>query len=590
MASSVPGRSSSTFGWRWIAGCLRLRRGQVLGLAGLIAAGYGAGLVFPVATQRIVDAIVAGHVDASLTGLALLAVAAIALDVGIPYVRQRLIIALGAFLDRRIARRLFAHLMRVGVDGTPVRSGEILTHFQQAEKIREFVLHHLPHTIIDTGGGLVALGLVFAYDPVVGAALVLAAPAVVVLARGQLGPMRRSAERWYAATGARQSMLAETVNGLSTVKSLAIEGARVRRWEALTHGLVGEMRGLLDQSRRYALRTQLASRLLTLLVVGLGCWRMYRGHITVGELLALQILAARITGPLLAASEIARAVQEVRVAVGHLSTFLALPRERAERHPPLRRLGPGGVALHGVSLTYPGAARPALAGLSAVLPERGLVGIVGRNGSGKSTLLRILLGLRRDYHGRIEIGGADLRHYDPRWLRGRIGTVDQDTILFSGSVRDAVAGPRHDEAALREALRFAGALDLVEGLPDGLDTDLAENGRSLSGGQRQRLAVARAVIRDPAIAILDEPTAFLDPEAALALERRLTAWGRERLLILVTHHLAAVREAACILVLDDGRLAGAGRHEDLLRTVPVYASLWEDYARSLAPEASREPA
>jgi ATP-binding cassette subfamily B protein len=218
--------------------------------------------------------------------------------------------------------------------------------------------------------------------------------------------------------------------------------------------------------------------------------------------------------------------------------------------------------------------------------------LVGRNGSCKSSLIRVLLGLQRGYAGDVAVAGHDLRHYDPRALRARIGIVDQDTMLFSGSIRDNIAAgvAGADDTQIRSALTFAGALDFVEAMAGGIDAEVEENGRNLSGGQRQRLAIARAVVRDPRLVLLDEPTAFLDAEAAVALEQRLAAWGRDRLLILVTHHLAAARSADFILVLDQGRLVGHGSHTALLRDSAPYATLWADYVRSMEGELVGEEA
>lgn len=386
------------------------------------------------------------------------------------------------------------------------------------------------------------------------------------------------------AKAAYQGVVTETVHGLPTVKALAIEGERVRRFERASAALSRANRNVSVAGIRYNLQSQIIARGVTLVVTGIGCWRLYQGDLTVGGLLALQVITGRITSPISHLGLFLEQTRKANVAVRRIAAFLAQPSERAEKQPPRRQFDEHGIAITDLSLTYPGAARPALDGISLTLPPRGVVAIVGRNGSGKSTLMRILLGLQRDYAGRVEIAGGEVRDYDPRWLRSRIGTVDQETILFSGTVRDVVSTGRHHEAAIREALRFAGALDFVEALPGGLDAPLGENGRTLSGGQRQRLSIARAVLRDPAMAILDEPTAFLDPEAALALEQRLAAWGRDRLLLLVTHHLAAARQAATIVVLDGGRLVGTGTHEALLTTVPVYASLWADYTRSVKAE------
>ncbi|MEL6063696.1 MULTISPECIES: peptidase domain-containing ABC transporter [unclassified Methylobacterium] len=582
-ASRRPNRTA--FGWHWLARALALRRGKAIRLILAIAAGYGAGLVFPIATQRIVDAVVAGRVDLYLFGLGVLAVLSIGLEVALFSLRQILIIDLAVFLDRRISHRVFIHLMRVRIDETAFQSGQVLNHFQQITKIRDFILFQLPNTVIDAGGALVSLGLVLAYDPIVGFALLAALPALILVSGNRMMGIRSTARAFYDALSVRDGTLAETVTGLATVKALALEGPRFRRWSSVTDGALKELHTLMNRQRRFSERTQPFSRAMTLLVIGVGCWRIYGGHLTVGEFFAIQVVSARITAPLMSSADILRMTQEVSVALRQIGGFLDLPRERAARIPPLRHISPGGIRFIDVSLTYPNAARPALQSVSITLPERGIVAIVGRNGSGKSTLLRILLGLQRGYTGRVEVGGADLRDYDPRWLRGRIGTVDQDTVLFSGNVRDNLAAGHSDPDALDAALRFAGVRDLVDSLPDGLATDLGEGGRTLSGGQRQRLSVARAVVRDPPIALLDEPTAFLDPEAALALERNLIAWGRNRLLILVTHHLAAARQADRILVLDAGRLVGAGAHEELLRTVPVYAKLWADYDRSRSQDA-----
>jgi ABC-type multidrug transport system fused ATPase/permease subunit len=269
--------------------------------------------------------------------------------------------------------------------------------------------------------------------------------------------------------------------------------------------------------------------------------------------------------------------------VTELGRFMAGPHERAAIQPALRSLKDGGITVSHLTLRYAPTAQPALDDVSFVLPQHGMFALVGRNGSGKSSLIRVLLGLQRGFTGDVVIAGQQLRHYDPRWLRSQIGIVNQDTILFSGTIRDNIAGAvaGADDVRIRSALAFADALGFVEALSDGLDTELEENGRNLSGGQRQRLAIARAVIRDPRLVLLDEPTAFLDAEAAVALEKRLAAWGRDRLLLLVTHHLAAARNADAILVLDEGRLAGLGSHATMLRDCAPYAALWTDYARSI---------
>jgi ABC-type bacteriocin/lantibiotic exporter with double-glycine peptidase domain len=562
---------------------LLLRRGQVVSILAMTGMVYAAGLVFPISTQKAVDAIVAGRADWVLVGLALTAVFAVGIEVAVSSWRQKLLIRLVAFIDRRVSRKVFAHLMRARTDRAGFRSGDVLNHFQQATKIRDFVLYHLPHVAFDAGGAMVALSVMFYYDPLIGTTVLVVAPVLAVLAREHIGGFRLVMDDYYASVGARQNVLSESVNGISTIKALALEGGRMRRWDRVTSAMLDKLCHMMDRNRAIALRSQLVSRGLSLLVIGLGCWRMFQGQLSVGELLALQLLTGRIAGPILSSGDVYRTYQEADVAVRRIAGFVSEPREQATVIPPIRAFADGGIVLSKVSLTYPGANRPALRDVTVALPSHGVVAIVGRNGSGKSTLIRILLGLLGDYAGRVDVFGHDLRHYDPRWLRTGIGVVDQDTALFSGTVRENLMPSRRnaDEATLRAALSFSGALGFVEALPGGIDAELSEGGRSLSGGQRQRLSIARAVVRNPKLALFDEPTAFLDAEAAVALEKGLAVWGRDRLLILVSHHLAATRSANRILVLEAGHLVGDGTHEQLVKTVPEYASLWSDYSRSL---------
>ena len=587
MPPALPSRSAEPsptggMGWAWIWRSLLLRKWR-LGSVFLMTAGvYASGLAQPVLAQRAVDAILAGASPASLLGLGGGALAAMLAEALLTYRRQALVIELGSFLDRRVARRAFLHLMRMRIDAGAFEAGQVLNRFEQAGKIRRFVLDLTPQAVFDTGNAVVSLLLMVYYDAAIGVVVLTLAAGCGALLRRRLGRFYASSEAYFAAVGRRQGVLSETVSAIATIKALALERTQLGRWMASTDAVVDALRQVSELARGYFFGDRIISRGLTLLVVALGCLRVFQGALTVGELLALQLLVARVTAPILASADILRQYQEVNVAVAALGRFLAEPEERASARPPVTRPGRGGIDVRDLGLRYPGRPEPALERVAFSLPDRGVFALVGRNGSGKSSLLRVLLGLQRDFEGSVAVAGHEIRHYHPRRLRAHVGVVDQDTVLLSGTIREAIAGGSGaDDGAVRAALAFAEALAFVEAMPGGLDAELQENGRNLSGGQRQRLSIARAVVRDPPVALLDEPTAFLDPEAALSLERKLTAWGRERLMILVSHHLAATRGADRILVLDGGRLVGDGSHEALLRSCEAYARLWGDYARSL---------
>ncbi len=573
------------FGWAWVRHSLRLRKWQLLTVIVLTMVVYAAGLVFPLCTQQAVDLIAAGTVGMQLIWLGTAAVVAIAVEAALTGLRQKLVIRLTSFLNRRISRKAFLHLMRRRIDLGTTPAGDALNRFQQADKISAFVMQLAPQVVFDVGGAVVSLLLMLYYDLVIGLVTLLAALASSFVLRNQLGEIDPLAEQHYKTTGKRQGMLSESVAGIITIKALALEAQRFKQWNAVTDTVITALHRLYDQVRRFNVSAFTVMRTVNLIVLAAGCYRILHQQLTYGELLALQLLAGRVISPLLWYGDVLRQYQEARVALTELGRFMAEPLERPSIRPPWRQLGDGGIAVRNLTLHY-APAKPALDNVSFALPARGRFALVGRNGSGKSSLIRVLLGLQRGYTGDVAVAGHDLRHYDPRALRARIGIVDQDTMLFSGTVRDNIAAgvAGADDGHIRRALSFAGALEFVETMPDGLNAEVEENGRNLSGGQRQRLAIARAVIRDPRLVLLDEPTAFLDAEAAVALEQRLAAWARDRLLILVTHHLAAARSADAILVLDQGRLVGHGSHAALLRDCTPYAALWSDYVRSMEGE------
>jgi ATP-binding cassette subfamily B protein len=325
----------------------------------------------------------------------------------------------------------------------------------------------------------------------------------------------------------------------------------------------------------------MSQHLLMLAVVGVGGVEMLRGTLSVGELLAIMMLAGKVAAPLLNSSDIARQVQEVAVAVRELGLLLDAPKDRANVAVPNRTRPSGQIEFRDVSYRYSLGARAAIDRLTLRLPESGLIAIIGRNGSGKSTMLRLMQGLLRDFEGDISVGGVDIRSFHPRLLRSQMAVVNQDTVLFGGTIRENVTSWTSGvaDAELETALRLVDAWGFVNELPERIDARLIENGANLSGGQRQRLSIARAVLRDPKIILLDEPTAFLDAEAAVGLERRLGAWAKGRLMILVTHHLTAVRSAESIILMDRGVIAAQGSHDELIAGSPLYRSLWDDYLR-----------
>jgi ATP-binding cassette subfamily B protein len=236
----------------------------------------------------------------------------------------------------------------------------------------------------------------------------------------------------------------------------------------------------------------------------------------------------------------------------------------------------GDVRFEAVEFTYPSTTVPALRGVDIEAPAGRTIGIVGPTGSGKSTLMKLLLRFYEVGSGRVTLDGNDIRTLDLGDLRDAIGLVSQDVFLFHGSVRENVAygRPGASDEEIMHAIRVAEAEEFVASLPDGLDTVVGERGQKLSGGQRQRLSIARAVLKDPPILILDEATSAVDNETEAAIQRSMTRIKEGRTTLVIAHRLSTIRDADAIYVLEGGEVRETGRHNDLIAARGLYARLW----------------
>jgi ATP-binding cassette subfamily B protein len=322
--------------------------------------------------------------------------------------------------------------------------------------------------------------------------------------------------------------------------------------------------------------TQMLDRLMTVLIIWLGASLVFDGTLTVGALIAFQMLAGRVTSPLVRLVGLVHQYQEAALSVEKLGFVMNARQEwGAGRHGARPRLS-GDIVFDRVSFRYAPDLPNVLKEISLTIKNGSTLGIVGPSGSGKTTLTRMLQKVYFPTTGTIRINNCYLNELDTAHLRQNMGVVLQENFLFRATIADNIRAGQ--SVATREqiiqAALLAGADEFIVKLPQGYDTMLEEGAKNLSGGQRQRLAIARALLTQPEILILDEATSALDPESERIVRENLTKIAKDRTVIIVSHRLSMLKDADSIIVLENGKRVGHGPHDELLKTCHLYRHLW----------------
>jgi ATP-binding cassette, subfamily B, bacterial len=421
----------------------------------------------------------------------------------------------------------------------------------------------------------------------VGISFVFLAPGIAWLAMlpipfilwGTFAFQSRLAPRYDAVreqSGLISDRLANNLSGIATIKSFtaeAYESDRVyQESEAYRRG----------NQRAIALSVAFQPVLRVLILLGfvmtlyLGGREVLQGRLTVGTYGFMVFIVQDLLWPFTELSEIMdeyqRAMASIRRVMGLLNSPIAIP--HGDRSLPLNQIR-GEVQFDDITFAYNGRS-PVLKQLSLYVPAGATIGIVGATGSGKSTLVKLLLRFYEVQSGRILIDGIDIRELNLLDLRQGIGWVSQDLFLFHGTVAENVRYGSFDASReqIIHAAKLAEAHEFIEQLPQGYDTIVGERGQKLSGGQRQRLAIARAILKDPPILILDEATSAVDNETEAAIQKSLQVITQNRTTIAIAHRLSTIRHANCIYVMNNGQIVEQGTHEELLLLNGIYTRLW----------------
>lgn len=534
-------------------------------LAALLANLFALGL--PLFTMNVYDRVVPNRAFETLWVLALGLSLMLISDLVLRTLRSRFVDLASSRSDVKLSAFIMERVLGMRMEQRPVSAGSFASNLRAFESVRDFIGSATVVAFIDLPFALIfilAIGWIswpMLIPLVVGAAIML------IYALAVQGRMHELAETTYRAGAQRNATLIEGLVGFETLKALGAESAIQYKWEksAALLARVGAQLRLLSSTASNT--SAFVQQLITLAIVIIGVYVIAERDLTMGGLIACTMLASRAMAPV---GQVAGLLVQYHTAATALTSLNEMMLRDVERPGDTTFISrgnlKGAIDFRDVSFSYPGQSTPSLRNLSFSIKPGEKVAILGRIGSGKTTLEKLILGLYRPTEGAVLVDGIDLRQLDPAELRRQVGYVQQDVMLFYGSLRDNImmGAPLAEDADIVKAAEIGGIIGLVNQHPQGFDMVVGERGESLSGGQRQGVAIARAVINDPPILLLDEPTSSMDHSSEEDIKRRLTEFARGKTVLLISHRTSLLDLADRIIVMDGGRIVADGPKDQVV--------------------------
>ena len=561
--------------WFWSAvGAQRFVYRDVLAAAALVNV---FALAFPIFSMNVYDRVVPNNAVETLWAMAIGIVLILCADLWLRNLRSRFVDEASARIDVTLSARLMERVLGMKLANRPESVGSFASNLRGFEQVRDFIASSTVTALIDLPFALLFMLVMVWLSPWLAVPVVLTFGVIVMLGWVLQHRLHQLSETTYRASAQRNATLIESLTGIETIKAQGAEGAIQAKWERANTFLARinvRMRALsASASTGTAWLTQLCS-VITIIV---GVYLIGERQLTMGALIAAGMLCGRALAPAGQVVALLMQYQGARTALESLDRLMAQPVERPgaeEGAAPFiqRREFKGEVELRNLRFSYPNREDAALDGISMKITPGEKVAFIGRVGSGKSTIQRLVMGLYQPNEkdgGAVLLDGIDLRQLDPADVRRNIAHVAQDVLLFHGSLRDNIAFglPHVDDAAIVAAAEIAGLTEFVQRHPKGFDLPVGERGEQLSGGQRQAVGIARAVLHNAPVLLLDEPTSAMDFSTEAQITQRITAFAKHKTVLLVTHRTSLLSMVDRVIVIDNGRIVADGPRERIMEAL-----------------------
>jgi len=527
-------------------------------------------LALPLFTMNVYNRVIPNQAVETLWMLAAGVIIVMLADVTLRTMRGYFLDLASRRVDIQLSGLIMERVLGIRLEHRPVSVGSYAMNLRSFETVRDFITSASITTVIDIPFALIFVVVIGWISWPLLVPIFIGLVVVVGYALSVRGKLKELAETTYRAGAIRNSTLIESLVGLDTIKAMCAESRMQRRWEETTSFLahVGVKLRLISNSAINV--TQWGQQAVSIFIIVIGVYLITAAELSMGGLIACTMLSGRIMAPFGQLAGLITQFHNAQIALTGLEEVMAKPVERPEGVQFIsRELFKGEIEFKNVSFSYPGAQMESLSDVSFKIKPGEHVAILGRVGSGKSTLQKLAIGLYQPTAGAILIDGIDLRQLDPSELRSRVGYVPQDVTLFYGSLRDnlTLSNPQVSDSAIVRAVQVANLADFVNRHPQGFDMMIGERGDSLSGGQRQSVALARGVINEPPVLLMDEPTGSMDHSTEVAVKTQLEELIKGRTWVVVTHRNSLMEMVDRIIVIDNGKLVADGPRETVVQAL-----------------------
>ncbi len=527
-------------------------------------------LAMPLFSMNVYDRVVPNHALETLWVLAIGALAVLTFDFLLRTIRGHIIDVASKRIDVTLSALIMERVLGIRMEARPASVGSFVANLRAFESVRDFIASASITTLVDLPFVLIFLLVMMWISPWLAVPAMVGIVLVVVFTLLAQDKMREMVELTQRASAQRNATLVEGLVGIETIKVMGAESEFQRRWERSTHFLaqVGSKLKLLSSTTvNFA---SFISQLVSVVVIIVGVYLLTENMVTMGGIIAASMLSGRALAPLGQVAGLLMQYQNARTSLAGIESHMKLPVERPQDSNFLHRESfRGEIEFKNVSFAYAGSDEKVLNNVSFKLKAGEKMAIIGRIGSGKTTIEKMILGLYYPTEGAVLIDGVDTRQIDPAELRRAIGHVPQEPILFYGTLRQNIAmgAPFADDNSILAAADLAGVKEFSDLHPRGFDMLISERGDSLSGGQRQAVSIARALLNDPPMLLLDEPTSAMDHLSEEKLKARLKAYIAQKTLLLVTHRTSLLDLVDRLIVLDQGQVVADGAKAQVIEAL-----------------------